>query len=339
MNNNKPADEYGDDNDDKWEPLDQNGAASSIIIAEENTTNNVDIPFSDLARMSREVYGSLDEEGNNIAIEIAQDLPSGSDIIHVGADRFSYCIQSKTLFVSICGTFHAAQHMMNVMPHLATGLNVARHLMGHGKDNIRNIPNAYDSGFHKGWMEPALRIYNEFFKHFDRDLNHSVDTVYLTGHSRGGLLAYYVGWLFATEAHFGGNIQIVGFGMPPPQKNPTFEESEFIKRAVTAVINRNDPVANEAFIKCFKNWYPKKIVVGKEKIKPEPAETNQEPSQTSGGGSLWGLVRGTIQTAVSAVGDTINEIRQDIETYHSIDEYEMEVSTFQNGSKTSISNC
>jgi len=193
----------------------------------------------------------------------------------------------KTLFVAICGTSSPLQHIMNVMPHAYSGFHAIERAFttnnttrttnasssadrgtstaGNTGTAFETQEEAYRAGHREGWIEPAEDIYREIVRwccsnnsnenENNRDAwNAAYDRIVVTGHSRGGLLAYYVGWLLVrggiattntianvsdndnknentneSSGHgsctaispFRGLLKVVGFGMPSPLCEPT----------------------------------------------------------------------------------------------------------------------
>jgi hypothetical protein len=186
------------------------------------------------------------------------------------------------------------------------------------------------------------------------NLNEFYDRIVFTGHSRGGLLAYYAGIVCARGIHsnsnsrtatttppFRGALGVVGFGIPPPPSPPTeLLEMRFCARSFVSVVHHNDPVANGSILVC-KGWTPATTLslgstpeeqqerARKKKLKLKlqqearatAARAKAQASSIRGGSGFWGALGNIVQTAVSAVGDSATELATDIEEHHSVEEY------------------
>jgi len=259
---------------------------------------------------------------------------------------------------------------------------------------------AYEAGHVQGWKDPAKKIYEEVLKACSLlrnskntnansnndnnnndtpheklqtatpsdstttttpiDLNEFYDRIIFTGHSRGGLLAYYAGIVCARginsnsnlNSHtatatatatatppFRGEMGVVGFGIPPPPSPPTDPfEINFCARSFVSVVHHNDPVSNGSILVC-RGWKPASTLsLGstpeeqherarkkelKLKLQQEARATAAKAKASSirGGSGFWGALGNIVQTAVSAVGDSATELATNIEEHHSIEEY------------------
>mmetsp|Transcript_15505 Transcript_15505/g.31812 ORF Transcript_15505/g.31812 Transcript_15505/m.31812 type:complete len:421 (-) Transcript_15505:894-2156(-) len=264
---------------------------------------------------------------------------------------------TKTLFVAIRGTSNPIQHVMNVMPH-AFGLlhevgkafstndtDASNRSCNSNDDKIGNINNslfktrgdAYQAGHEQGWTEPARLIYERIVSLCRSANNNGVastnenplraryDRIILTGHSRGGLLAYYVGLLCAkgnqTTTPYTGILKVVAFGMPYPQSMPSAEDKIAFPPSenVVRVVNMNDPVATKTSVpvvtRSFQNWNPITITVGAPKA-PPPPPSPATPVKKRGG--FWQVAANAVQTVVKTAGNKVEEITADVIKYHDI---------------------
>eukprot|EP00536_Pseudo-nitzschia_multiseries_P008907 jgi/Psemu1/21775/gm1.21775_g len=180
-----------------------------------------------LARLSAEVYAANTSINDNNEIGRLENESNRSQLVAVGADKFSVHgtptpnpkTTGKTLVVAICGTSSPLQHLMNVKAQAYRGMYAVGRAFSpkpspEGSDTDRaavasnensnpfeNHEEAYRAGHREGWIEPAEKICHELIRlcgscdhgNDNKCLNDAYDRIILTGHSRGGLLSYHVG--------------------------------------------------------------------------------------------------------------------------------------------------
>ena len=235
---------------------------------------------------------------------------------------------------------------------------------------------AYRNGHVHGWEEPAENIYEELMRRLvytntntNEDAptptvakNHTTslydvyDRILLTGHSRGGLLAYYVGLhilqsttsMSTSENPRRHVLRVIGFGMPPPlQEIPNEDRTtlQYVQHNVVSVLNRDDPVANNTlptFVDTH-NWKPIVVDIGAKtkhkappKIQPPiPAATSRNSKSSSS--SFWNLLGNVVTAAVTVVADKATELKYDLEQNHTIHQYVKLMTLDTNGTENSNS--
>lgn len=324
----------------------------------------------------------LQERGLKEQRDVDNNANTNEEVIEVGADRFSIHqaptptgdsqnnigSNKKTICVAICGTSSPLQHIMNVMPHAYQGIyavgrafstkevnntssntTTSRSSTTVQEDVFASHEEAYEAGHREGWTGPARAICQELVRRLggdnarEFDWNNQYDRIFVTGHSRGGLLAYHVSLLLTRGGNyseypeitpFHGILKVVGFGMPPPLSEPTgAADLAFIAENVVSIWNRNDPVANGSILTCRK-WNPIGVQVGALKRPKKPKQ--QKPSSIRGGSGFWGMVGNVVSTAVEAVGDKATELGSDIDKYHTVEEYVRSVSKVDPKEDTSL---
>lgn len=234
-----------------------------------------------------------------------------AEVIKVGPDQYSYFVQHKVLYISIAGTFNEVQHVMNALPFVYHAGQRTLTALGMETNNPTSTA-AYAMGEQHGWIEPASNIFSSLRSRIDIE---TFQRVVICGHSRGGLLSYYLA-LHVHRVHPGIQVHVVGFGMPVPLSACQDSEREFIRDRVLCVKNINDPISN---LIC-EQWEPRVIVVGEALSKREVAVA-QPPSKPEPQASLWGFVSGLAEIAVNYAKDSLTELREKIENHHPITTY------------------
>ena len=236
---------------------------------------------------------------------------------------------------------------------------------------------AYRNGHVHGWEEPAENIYEELMRrlvHTNTNTNEDAptptiaknnhttslyevyDRILLTGHSRGGLLAYYVGLhILQSTASMNTSenprrvLRVIGFGMPPPLQEIPNEDCttlQYVQHNVVSVLNRDDPVANNTlptFVDTH-NWKPIVVDIGAKtkhkappKIQPPTPAATSRNSKSSSSSSFWNLLGNVVTAAVTVVADKATELKYDLEQNHTIHQYVKLMTLDTNGTENSNS--